>query len=66
MTHDEMIEVARGNIERHIGDVEDPLNVDAIYDEAYTLGFDALVDKGVEAVTARAVAREVAIGFAQP
>lgn len=69
MTRAEMIEVARGNIERNLGadfeEGEEP-SADAIYSDAYTLGVDALMDKGVDAATARDVAREVAQGFAQP
>lgn len=63
----ELREIARGNIERHIGDVckgED--SADAIYDEAFTLAFDALHDKGVKDTTARRIAEEIATSFAQP
>jgi hypothetical protein len=61
---DEYREIAMGNVERHLGDV-DP-TPDAIYDEAYTLAFDALHDAGVEDATARRIADEVARCFAQP
>ncbi len=71
MTREQMQEIARGNIERHLGDVaadyeSEEAMADAIYDEAYTLGLDALVDAGVDLLTARSVALEVASGFAQP
>jgi hypothetical protein len=39
---------------------------DAIYDEAYALGFDALVDAGVDRATARRIADGVARNYAQP
>lgn len=58
-------EIALGNIERNLGDVAEE-SADAIYDEAYVLGFDALVDAGVDHQTARKVARSVAQRFAQP
>jgi hypothetical protein len=65
MTEAQMEEIARGNIERHLGDVagESP---DAIYDEAYTLGFDALADAGVPHDKAREIAQRVSMCFAQP
>jgi hypothetical protein len=64
-------EIARGNIEQHLGDVASDYEseedaADAIYDEAYTLGFDALVDSGVDPKTAREVADRVARCYAQP
>ena len=63
MTEYEMEEIARGNIERHLGDVATP---DSIYDEAYTLGVDALLDAGVERCEAVYIASRVAQLFAQP
>lgn len=67
MTNDQMEEIARGNIERHLGDVvEEDMSPDAIYDEAYTLAFDALADAGVDHATARGIAAKVAQCFAQP
>lgn len=57
-------EIARGNIERNIEVEADPetgeLSADAIYDEAYTLGFDALADAGVDHKTAGEIASHVA------
>ena len=44
---------------------EEP-SADSIYSEAYTLGFDALVDAGVDRETAGRVAQEIAQGMAQP
>lgn len=64
LTDSEMLEIARGNIERHL-DSED-MSEDAIYDDAYTLAFDALVDAGVTHATARAVAARAAQGYAKP
>lgn len=71
MTNQEMEEVARGNVERHLGDVAaDYANeedaADAIYDEAFTLAFDALADAGVDHGEARRVATGVAQCYAQP
>jgi hypothetical protein len=41
--HERLLEIARGNIERHLGDVcEGDDSADSIFDEAYTLAFDAL------------------------
>lgn len=56
-------EVARGNVERHLGDCESP---DDIFDNAYTLAFDALVDKGTDHTLAREIAQRVAQCYAQP
>ena len=71
MTQSEMEEVARGNIERHLGDVTTDYDheedaADAIYDGAYTLGFNALTGAGVDPRTAGQVASSVAQLFAQP
>jgi hypothetical protein len=67
----EMEEIARGNIERHLGDIAADYDceedaADAIYDEAYTLGFDALVDAGIDHITAGKIAQSVAQCYAQP
>lgn len=68
MTNERMEEIAIGNIERHLGDVccDGDESADAIYDEAYTLAFDALSDAGVANKLARVVAANVAQRFAQP
>jgi hypothetical protein len=71
MTEEQMREIARGNIERHLGDIaaeypDEELSAGTIYDEAYTLAFDALVNAGVQHGTARHVADEVARSYAQP
>jgi len=67
--NDHWTEVARGAVERHLGDVaadyaseEDA--ADAIYDETYMLAFDALHDAGCPDPSQ--VAREVATCYAQP
>lgn len=72
MTETERLEeIARGGIERHLGDVaadyeNEEAAADAIYDEAYTLGFDALVDAGIDHETAGKIAASVAQCYAQP
>src|ERR1700733_10679655 len=71
MTDQELEEIARGNIERHLGDVAADYDsaedaVDAIYDEAYTLAFDALHDAGIPDAKARAIASSIAQCYAQP
>lgn len=68
MKLERMEEIAVGNIERHLGDVccDGDESPDAIYDEAYTLAFDALSDAGIDHKTARGVAASVAQRFAQP
>jgi hypothetical protein len=71
LTEEQMNEIARGNIEQHLGDVaaeyeSEEAAADSIYDEAYTLGFDALHDAGVDYVTARRIAAHVARNYAQP
>jgi hypothetical protein len=71
MTDLQLEEIARGNIERHLGDVAADYDseedaADAIYDEAYTLAFDALHDAGIPDVKARAIAGSVAQRYAQP
>ena len=64
-------EIARGNIERHLGDVaadyeSEEEAADAIYDEAYTLAFDALADAGIDHAKAGQIAARVAQCYAQP
>jgi hypothetical protein len=61
-------ELARGNIERHLGDVvEDGATADSVFNEAYTLAFDALHDSGrCTPDEARTIAQEVAQNYAQP
>lgn len=74
ITEEEMHEIARGAIERHLGDVvaEDceELSVEAladrIYDEAFVLAHDALMDKGIDARTASKIAQQEAQKVAQP
>lgn len=70
-TKEEWREIARGNIERHIGDVAaeyetEEAAADAIYDEAYTLAIDSLIDAGCPSDLAMSVAKEVAQCYAQP
>lgn len=65
MTTDQMKELARGNIESH-AEWDEEASADAIYDECYTLAFDALHDAGVADDTAGQVAVQVAMSYAQP
>lgn len=69
LSESQMEELARGNIERHLGDAvseSGETTADSVFDEAYTLGVDALVDAGVDNTTAQTVARRVVAMFAQP
>jgi hypothetical protein len=65
---EQLRELARGNMERHLGDVTDGnASPDSIYDEAYTLAFDALKDsRACDDETCRRIAQELAQGVAQP
>lgn len=64
---DRLREIARGNIERYLGDVCDgETSADAIFSEAYTLAFDALHDAGVPDEKAREIAQDEATKIAQP
>ncbi len=65
MTDDQMMDIAWANIERHLGDCETATE-DDIYENAYVLAFDKLVDMGVDRDTARRIARDCARCFAQP
>lgn len=66
-TDAQLEELCRGSIERYLGDVTDSeASEDTIYDEAYTLGFDALADAGVDHAKAREIAGRIAQCFAQP
>lgn len=58
-------EIARGNVERHIGDVAGE-SEDSIYDEALTLAQDALMDAGCPEEYLGEIARGVAQCYAQP
>jgi hypothetical protein len=71
MTPRELEEIARGAVEAHLGDVASDYEsledaADAIYDEAYTLAFDALHDVGADDAIARRIAQSVAQCYAQP
>ena len=68
MTENEMREIARGAIERHLGDVAE-MTPDSIYDQAMLLAIDALIDAGVvgpDKQRAAEVAASVARDYAQP
>jgi hypothetical protein len=66
-----LMDIARGAIEQNL-DTEAYLSededgaADAIYSEAYALGYGALIEAGVEATMAGDIARYVAQGYAQP
>ena len=74
LTEDEMQEIARGNIARHLGnttaadyvDNESETAADAIYSDTYVLAFNALRDRGIDDETARRVANDVARTYIQP
>lgn len=61
-----LLEVARGAIDEHLADVTVEDGVDAIFDSAYTLAFEALWDEGVGETTAQTIAKQAAMMFAQP
>jgi hypothetical protein len=65
MSPDQAREIARGNIERNL-DPGEYATADTIFDEAYTLAFDALADSGCPLKLAREIAQEIAQGYAQP
>lgn len=66
-TKEQWLEIARGNIERHLGDcVDGDASEDSIYDEAHTLALDALIDAGCPEDLRGSIAQEVAQCFAQP
>lgn len=66
MTRNQMLEIARGNIERNLSDAVAEDGEDSLYDSAYTLAFDALADAGIDSFTAGEVAQHVAQGYTQP
>ncbi len=67
MTKPNWDEIARGAIERHLGDVADEgMSTDSVYDEAYTLALDALVEAGLDQNEATKVAIHQAQLVAQP
>lgn len=67
MTNEQYHELARGAIERHLGDVcEGEDSADSIYSEAYSLAIDALIDAGCHIELAGAIASDEAQKIAQP
>lgn len=66
LNEDKMVDIARGAIERSLGDVCDPNSPDSIYDEAFVLAHDALIDEGVPADVATRIAQRCAQDVAQP
>ena len=67
MTEFQMHELARWAIERHLGDVvESGGSVDELYDNAFCLAHDALLDAGIDARTATKIAQYQAQLIAQP
>jgi len=59
-------EIARGNIERNLAQCVEEDGADAVFDSAYTLAVDALIDAGCAPDLAREIAKEEAQVFAQP
>lgn len=57
-------QIARGAIERHLGDGAE--TADAIYDAAFSIAHDALLDAGYDSRTASRIASEQAQLVAQP
>ncbi len=64
MNQTQMHELARGAIECHLGDVAD--EGDSLYDNAFVLAHDALLDAGVEPKEATRIASYEAQLIAQP
>lgn len=66
MTDEQWLEIARGHVERHLGDVVDSEDPDSIYEEALILAHDALLDGGCENPKAMELATTIALSFANP
>lgn len=71
MTEKRMHDIARGAIERHLGDCVDEEDggepsADTLYDNAFVLAHDALRDAGVDNTTALRIAQYEAQCIAQP
>lgn len=61
-----LVEIARQNVEANLSDATTEDGEDSIFDSAFTLGFDALVDAGVDHKTAGYIAHYVAMSYANP
>ncbi len=61
-----MRDIAIGGIEQGVDCDPDTVSADTMYEECYTLAFDALVDAGYDNFTAGSVASTEAQRFAQP
>jgi hypothetical protein len=60
-------DIAVGAIERSLGDVvEEGMTPDRVYDEAFGIALDALLDAGVSIRIAGPIAEEVAMRLAHP
>jgi len=57
--------IARGNIERNLAQCIEEDGADAVFDSAYTLAVDALIDAGCDRNLAMSIAKEEAQMFAQ-
>ena len=64
MTHEMLLVVARGAVDRHLGDL-DP-DADSLYDEIFTLAHDALSDVGADLKQCIEIAQELALSMTQP
>lgn len=58
-------DVGRGNVDRH-ADWGEEATPDEIHDAVYELAFDKIIDECGKPELARAIARELAMEFAQP
>ena len=65
MTDEQLSEIARGAIERNLGDVVDD-SPDSVYDNAFVLAHDALMDRGIDPRTCSRIAQAEAQKIAQP
>jgi hypothetical protein len=69
ITEERMHDIARGAIEQNLGDCVDEdgeASSDTLYDNAFVLAHDALIDSGIDAATATRIAQYEAQCIAQP
>jgi len=66
MSDESLYQIAIGAIEQYLGDVcDEHPSEDAIYDEAYTIAFDALHHLGIDVIMAGKIASQAAQNIAQ-
>ena len=56
LSRKKMKEIAQANIEKNLGNCDNPDNPEKLLDNVYVLAFDALVDAGAKSEDARHVA----------